>query len=138
MAQALFNYNKRGFPSVDGTYEAISAGTRHSDRVNPLVVQAMQEIGIDMSDAGIYFPKGLDSGFIKARERDIKRMIVACDESCWLPDRKDMAPEYWDLPDPHGRPIETVREVRDRVQEKVYGLLGELQRELHSGLPEHP
>ncbi len=129
MSQAFFNYMKKEFPSVDKAYEAISAGTRHGDRINPLVVQAMGEVGIDMNDTTIYFPKGLDGDFVKSRGNNIQRVIIACDDKCELPPqiKSDLIPEYWSLPDPHSQPLEEVRRVRDLTRDRVYSLLGELE-----------
>jgi len=131
MAQAFFNSeisNEGNFPSLNGVYESISAGTRHGDRVNPLVVQAMGEIGIDMNDASIYFPKALGSDYVKSRGSNVERVIVACDDKCELPPeiRSDLTLEYWKLPDPHGQSLDEVRRVRDLTKEKVDSLLEEL------------
>ncbi|MBI4173615.1 MAG: hypothetical protein HY519_02740 [Candidatus Aenigmarchaeota archaeon] len=130
MAQALFNYRKADYPAVDRAWQAISAGTRPGDKVNPLVVQAMDEIGIEAKDVHTYFTKGLDSGFIAQHGPHIERAIVACDDKCILPQavRKGLALEYWSLPDPHGKPMAAVRKVRDLVAAKIDTLLGELNR----------
>lgn len=128
MTQAFFNFDIKGFSSIDGKYEAISAGTRHGDRVNPLVVQAMGEVGVDINDIAIYFPKVLDSDYVRSRGSDVQRVIVACDDKCELPPeiRKGLTPEYWKLPDPHEQPLDEVRRVRDLTKERVVSLLEEL------------
>ena len=85
MSQGFFNHDKAAFPSVDGKYEAISVGTKPGESVNPQVVSAMREVGIDLTDPKVYFPKGMDSDFIRERQANIKRVIVACDDNCILP-----------------------------------------------------
>ncbi len=125
MAQAFFNRDKSEFPPIDRTYEAISAGTRHSEQINPFVLQAMGEIGIDMGDTEIYFPKGLVSDYVRSRGRDIQRVIVVCDDKGNLPPEidRDLKIEYWDLPDPHEQSLNQVREVRDLTWPRVMNLL---------------
>lgn len=127
ISQALFNSLKREFPSVDREYEAISAGTKPGSRVDPLAVQAMGEVGIDMNDTGVYFPKGLNSDFVRSRGNKVERVIVTCDDKCALPPeiRNDLVPEFWKLP--AGQQLEEVRKIRDLARGKVYDLLKELQ-----------
>lgn len=130
MAQALFNYLKTGFPRVDAAYQAISAGTRPGERLNPAVAESMATIGIPLDDRAVYFPKGLDE--VRSKGKDVRRIIVACDDTCTLPPEIDrhLQPEYWSLPDPHGRPVAEVYRIRDMTQRKVGTLLRELSREL--------
>lgn len=130
MGQAFFNELKPQFPAVDAIYEAISVGTRPGTEINPMVMQAMEEIGIDLSDASEFYPKGMASDLITTEALNIKRAIIACDDTCELPPEIDAKMEKWNLPDPHGKSIETVREVRDLTKEKVLALLQELQEEL--------
>lgn len=130
MAQAFFNVEKKNYPNVDKEYEAISAGTRPGDKVNPTVVEAMKEVGIDMSDASLYFPKPLASDSILSKGKTIKRAIIACDDRCELPSGLPrISLEKWNLPDPHGQSIEKVREVRTLVKAKVIDLLKELEKQ---------
>ena len=126
MSQAFFNAEKGNFPSVAASYEAISVGTRPGTGINPAVAAAMGEVGIDMSDTSVYFPKGMDSEHITTRVNNIGRVIVACDDTCMLPPRVQAIPEHWNLPDPHRQPIERVREIRELTREKVLGLLQEV------------
>lgn len=126
MSQAFFNAEKANFPLVAASYEAISVGTRPGTGINPAVVAAMGEVGIDMSDTGVYFPKGMDSEHITARASNIGRVIVACDDTCMLPPQVQAIPKHWNLPDPHGQPLERVREIRELTREKVLSLLQEL------------
>lgn len=131
MAQAFFNVEKKNFPKVNKSYEAISAGTRPGDKVNTTVVAAMDEVGIDMHDKSVFFPKPLSSDFVVTRGKTLKRAIIACDDSCVLPTGLPHIPlEKWNIPDPHHQPIEKVRIVRETVKTKVMELLEELQNEL--------
>jgi len=116
-------------PALAGGWEAVSAGTRPGEKINPLVTQVMLEIGIEM-DPKKHFPKGLDSDFIRERGSRIRRVIIACndDDTCILPPEipPDIPRESWKLPDPHQQPIEVVRKVRDLAQDRVSQLLEEL------------
>src|SRR5438552_379846 len=106
MSQAFFNVEKKNFPSVDKKYEAISAGTRPGTEVNPTVVEAMEEIGIDLHDASIYFPKPLTDASVVSKGNNLKWAIIACDDSCILPAGLPQIPlEKWNLPDPNQQPF---------------------------------
>ena len=109
MAQAFFNTEKKKFPEVNENYEAMSAGTRPGIEINPTVMEAMNEIGINMHDTSIFFPKPLSSDFVVTRGKTLKRAIIACDDSCVLPTGLPHIPlEKWNIPDPHHQPIEKV------------------------------
>lgn len=127
MAQAFFNSEKKNFPKLDKQYKAISAGTRPGDNVNPAVLTVMKEVGIDMNDNSIYYPKALSDSSVISVGENLKRAIIACDDSCILPVGLPKIPlEKWNLPDPNEQPVEKVREVREAVREKVIELLREL------------
>lgn len=127
MSQAFFNLEKKNYPKIDKAYQAISAGTRPGDEINPTVIQAMQEVGIDMFDTNVYFPKPLNDFSVVSVGNNLKRAIIACDDSCILPSGLPQIPlEKWNLPDPNKQPIENVRKVREAVKTKVVGLLEEL------------
>lgn len=127
MAEGLINNLVGASPVLAGKWEAISAGTRPGERINPLVVQAMTEIGIGMNP-GTHFPKPLDSDFVRERGATIKRVIIACDDTCELPGEipAGVPVESWRLPDPHQQPLEVVRTVRDLTLNRVQQLLKEL------------
>ena len=95
---------------------AESAGTLPTERVNPVVTEAMLEVGIDISASS---PKVITQEM--ADEADfIFTMGCAIDEACpatFLP------AEDWGLDDPAGQPIETVRQIRDQIRMKVTELL---------------
>jgi len=114
MAKAFFNIlaKKRGI--------ADSAGTKPSDRVNPVVVQVMQEVGIDISRE---IPKLLTPELMDKFDRIIT-MGCGGETSCpagYLPT------EDWDLDDPEDKPIEEVRRIRYQIKKRVEKLAAELE-----------
>lgn len=121
MAEALFNRlaQERGL-----SYRAQSAGTEPGARVHPNVVEAMKELGIDLSRAR---PRLLTNDMV-AQARRLITMGCAVDAgTCPAVFIKDV--EDWGLPDPKGRPLEEVRAIRDQVLARVNGLLEELASE---------
>lgn len=96
----------------------LSAGSEPADSLNPAVVAAMSEIGIDLSAAE---PKLLDEGQVK--EADVV-VTMGCGDSCPVFPGKCYLD--WDLPDPAGRTVEEVREIRDRIGRLVDGLASDL------------
>ena len=103
---------------ADGRVQVRSAGSEPADRLNPAVVQAMREVGIDL---GSERPKALTDGAV--READVV-VTMGCGDACpFYPGKRYLD---WELPDPAGRPVEEVRQIRDRIDELVGGLLGEL------------
>ena len=127
LTEGLFNHIVLQYPALAGRWEAISAGTRPGEKINPLVEQVMSEIGIDM-DPAKHFPKGLQSDFIRQKGPSIRRVVIACDDDCVFPPGipSDIPKESWKLPDPHQQPIEVVRTVRDLARDRVEQLLEEL------------
>ena len=103
-----------------GRVEVRSAGSEPADRLNPNVVQAMDEIGIDISQE---FPKPMTGHMVKAADVVI---TMGCGDACPIYPGKRY--EDWELEDPAGKDLETVRrirdEIRDRVRTLVSGLLG--------------
>ena len=127
MGQAFFNHLKVDYPFVAAHYEAISCGTEPGPRLNPEVVEAMQELGIDMSDPSIYFPKPIKHTDIVSRSAAIKRVILVCDNKCLLPPGITAPTQRWNLTDPYKQPLEVVRQIRDATKEKVIHFLEELE-----------
>jgi protein-tyrosine-phosphatase len=102
-----------------------SAGTEPADSVNPAVVEAMREKGIDLSGRK---PRMLqDQG---VRRADVV-ITMGCGDACPIYPGKRY--EDWDLPDPSGKPVETVREIRDHIEERVRALLRSLDVEAPAG-----
>jgi arsenate reductase (thioredoxin) len=112
MSQALFERNG------DGAHEARSAGTTPGDRVHPEVVEAMRELGIDVSDRR---PQRLTDDL--AQWADVIVTMGCGDECPYIPGKRYID---WDLPDPKGRPIAEVRLIRDDIAKRVRALVEEL------------
>jgi arsenate reductase len=112
MAEAFFN------KLSEGRHRGISAGSRPAEVVSPVVVEAMREVGIDISDNK---PKKLT-----------KEMVLEADLAITMGCGEDACPVVpnelrdWQLEDPHGKQIETVRKIRDEIQLKVIVLIKEL------------
>ena len=112
MAAALFNRHSRGRAWAD------SAGTRPAPRVHPEVVEAMRELGVDLSTAK---PQLMTAGLAEGAVRVIT--MGCADGECPVVS----APvEDWGLPDPAGRPLPAVRAIRDDIDRRVQSLLSSL------------
>ena len=115
MAEALFNQ------LTGGKMKAISAGTQPGDRVNPTVVEAMREIGIDVSNNK---PKMLTFDMV---ERAQKMITMGCGaEAGSICPASFIPTEDWALEDPKDKPIEQVRKIRDEIRDRVVGLIREM------------
>ena len=112
MSQALFERE------AAGAHAARSAGTTPGERVHPEVVQAMRELGIDLSDRR---PQRLTDDL--ARWADVIVTMGCGDECPYIPGKRYLD---WDLPDPKGRPLEEVRALRDDIRARVAALAGTL------------
>jgi protein-tyrosine-phosphatase len=96
-----------------------SAGSEPAESLNPAVVEAMSELGIDISDE---FPKLLTDQAVRAADVVI---TMACGDACPIyPGRRY---EDWALDDPAGQDIDTVRRIRDEIDEKVQRLIHDLE-----------
>ncbi len=100
-----------------GKAEAISAGSQPADKVNPTVVEVMQEVGIDISRNK---PKLLT---LEMMEGISLAITMGCEDACPYATAET---RDWDLEDPEGKPIEKVRRIRDEIKSKVQELLQEL------------
>jgi arsenate reductase len=98
-----------------GRIRVRSAGSEPADQLNPAVVEAMREVGIDISAER---PKKLEDGVV--RESDVV-ITMGCGDACPIYPGKRY--EDWDLEDPSGKDLETVREIRDEISSRVDGLL---------------
>jgi arsenate reductase (thioredoxin) len=101
-----------------GRVHVTSAGSQPADHLNPAVVAAMAEIGLDISRE---FPKPLTSGKVQAADVVI---TMGCGDACPIYPGKRY--EDWDLPDPAGLGLEAVRPIRDDIAQRVRQLLAEL------------
>jgi arsenate reductase len=98
-----------------GRATAVSAGTRPGDHVHPEVIDAMREVGIDLSGA---HPTRLTDDVVK----DASLLVtMGCGEEC--PYVRGLARDDWPLRDPKGRPLAEVREIRDEIRDRVAALI---------------
>jgi arsenate reductase (thioredoxin) len=96
----------------------VSAGTPPAEDVQPNVVTAMREVGIDLSEAR---PRRLEDHAV--READVVVTMGCGDECPFYPGKRY---EDWELPDPAGKPVEEVRAIRDEIERRVRELLDSL------------
>jgi protein-tyrosine-phosphatase len=101
-----------------GRIHVRSAGSDPGDKVNPAVVEAMEELGVDMEEA---FPKPLTDEVLRAADVVI---TMGCGDACPIYPGKRY--EDWELEDPAGQNLETVRRIRDELERRVQKLIGEL------------
>lgn len=112
MAAALLNHHAMGRVRVR------SAGSMPGDQVNPMAVQALKEWGLDISAEQ---PKVLETDAV--RDSDVV-ITMGCGDACPIFPGKTYLD--WDLTDPAGQGIETVRVVRDEIDRRVRSLIVEL------------
>jgi protein-tyrosine-phosphatase len=112
MAAALLDHQAAGRVRVT------SAGSQPADQLNPAVVQAMAEVGLDISRE---FPKPLTADQVQAADVVI---TMGCGDTCPVyPGRRYLD---WDLPDPAGLDLAAVRPIRDEIRRRVTALLNEI------------
>jgi protein-tyrosine-phosphatase len=112
MAAGLLNQR------AEGRVHVRSAGSTPADELNPRVVEAMREIGIDISQE---FPKPLTDEFVKAADVVI---TMGCGDACPIYPGKRY--EDWELDDPAEGDLATVRRIRDEIEARVVALIDEL------------
>lgn len=117
MAEAFANYYGKG------NVVASSAGVMLADRVNPVVVEAMREKEIDIS---MNKPKLLTTRMAEEADK-IVTMGCSVEKICPAPLLKNVID--WALEDPKGKTIEKVREIRDKIEERVAKLIAELGKD---------
>jgi protein-tyrosine-phosphatase len=98
-----------------GRIRVRSAGSEPADRLNPAVVEAMAEIGIDIAGER---PKMLQADTVRASDVVI---TMGCGDAC--PVFPGIRYEDWELEDPAGKPVEEVRRIRDEIDGRVRRLL---------------
>ncbi len=103
---------------AEGRVQVRSAGSDPANQLNPSVVEAMREIGIDVSQE---FPKPLTGAMVKAADLVI---TMGCGDACPIYPGKRY--EDWELEDPAGKDLDTVRRIRDELAERVRGLVADL------------
>jgi arsenate reductase (thioredoxin) len=102
----------------DGRIHVRSAGSDPGEEINPAVVEAMEEHGVDMGEE---FPKPLTDEVVRAADVVI---TMGCGDACPIYPGKRY--EDWVLGDPAGQDLETVRRIRDELDERVQKLISEL------------
>jgi protein-tyrosine-phosphatase len=101
-----------------GAVHVRSAGSDPADQLNPAVVEAMSELGLDLAKE---FPKPLTDEVVQAADVVI---TMGCGDACPLyPGKRYLD---WELEDPAGQPLATVRRIRDDIQGRVKALLAEV------------
>jgi arsenate reductase len=101
-----------------GRIDVRSAGSAPADEVNPVVVKAMKELGVDLSGE---LPKPLRDEVVRAADVVI---TMGCGDACPVYPGKRY--EDWELEDPAGKDVETVRRIRDEIDARVRTLVEEL------------
>ena len=103
---------------ANGRVRVLSAGSEPADAVNPAVVEALAEVGIDISGE---VPKGLTDEAV--READAV-VTMGCGDACPVyPGKRYLD---WELEDPAGKSLEDVRRIRDEIDRRVRALADEL------------
>ncbi len=102
----------------EGRIHVRSAGSAPGDEINPAVVDAMAELGVDMAEE---FPKPLTDEVVQAADVVI---TMGCGDACPIYPGKRY--EDWQLDDPAGLDLAAVREIRNELDERVLKLIGEL------------
>jgi len=102
----------------NGRVNVRSAGSAPADEVNPAVVQAMAEIGVDLSQE---YPKPLTDDFAHAAD---VLVTMGCGDACPVyPGKRYLD---WQLPDPAGQGLDAVRPIRDEIERRVLALIEDL------------
>ena len=113
MAAALLDHE------AAGRIHVASAGSQPASQLNPVVVQAMTEIGLDIS---AQFPKPLTGDKVQAADVVI---TMGCGDACPIYPGKRY--EDWELDDPAGQALDAVRPIRDDIRHRVEQLMERLQ-----------
>ncbi|WP_246486847.1 arsenate reductase ArsC [Kribbella qitaiheensis] len=101
------------------TVEIRSAGSEPANQINPIAIEAMREVGVEITGNT---PQLLESEAV--RDSDVV-ITMGCGDACPIFPGKRY--EDWELIDPAGQPIEVVREVRDDIRGRVEKLVADLQ-----------
>ena len=116
MAEAFF---RKYLPSG---FEPISAGTMPAAKINPIVAQAMKEIGIDIEKNS---PQSISQEMIDGAETAVNMGCID-KESCPALFLRDVTD--WQIEDPKGKSIEEIRKIRDQTEQKVKELVLQLKQ----------
>jgi protein-tyrosine-phosphatase len=101
-----------------GRVDILSGGSEPADSVNPVAVEVMAEIGIDISE---FVPQRFNDELLSAVDVVV---TMGCGDTCpYIPGKRYID---WPLDDPKGRPIDEVRRIRDEIRDRVAELLTQL------------
>ena len=101
-----------------GAVDVRSAGSEPAAQINPVAVEAMAEVGIDIAGGT---PTILNDSDVQASDVVV---TMGCGDTCpFYPGKRY---EDWDVPDPAGQPLDEVRQVREDIRRRIHGLLDEL------------
>jgi arsenate reductase (thioredoxin) len=104
---------------ADGRVHVRSAGSTPAEEIDPAVVRAMAEVGVDITAE---FPKRLTDEFVRASDVVV---TMGCGDACPVfPGKRYLD---WDLDDPSGLTVEQIRPIRDEIDRRVRALLEELR-----------
>jgi len=117
MAEGFFRkYIPRG-------YSTLSAGTKPSGEINPLAIEVMKEVGIDISNQK-------SKEITEEMMRDSTKIVnMGCMDKSFCPTLFIPHVIDWEIEDPKGKPIEKVREIRDDIDRRVRQLAAELTKD---------
>ena len=110
-----------------GRIQVRSAGSEPADRLNPGVVAAMAEVGVDLERE---FPKPLTDAAVRAADVVV---TMGCGDACPMYPGKRY--EDWDLEDPAGKDLDTIRRIRDEIAARVTALIQEVAPPRGDGAP---
>ena len=117
MAEGFFRkYSPEG-------YEPISAGTKPTSQINPVVVQGMDEVGIDIKQPK---PKDITEDMMR---NSTKIVNMGCMDKSFCPTLFVHNLMDWGIEDPKGKPIEQVRKIRDDIERRVKQLVTDLPKD---------
>jgi arsenate reductase (thioredoxin) len=104
---------------AEGRVEVLSGGSAPAEAINPAAVEAMAEVGIDIADQ---HPKPWTDETVGAADVIVS---MGCGDACpVLPGKRYLD---WELEDPAGKGVGSVRPIRDEIERRVRGLLAELE-----------
>ena len=106
-----------------GDYEPVSAGTRHKSQINPVAVDVMKEVGIDI---GGQRPKELTEDMMR---NSAKIISMGCMDKDFCPTLFVPKVVDWGVEDPKDKPIEKVREIRDEIERRIREVVEQIDKD---------